>query len=80
MNFERTNIMKKKIKINNLDCAACAAKIEEGLSKIDGVNKVSVSFISQKIILEAEDDKMDQILKEAVEITAKIEPDAQLVI
>ena len=44
--------MKKKYKIEGLDCANCAAKIEEAISKLDGVNSVRVSFLSEKVKIE----------------------------
>ena len=49
-------IMKKKFKLQDLDCANCAAKMEEAIKKIDGVTDASVSFMTQKLVLEAEPD------------------------
>lgn len=57
--------MKKTIKLLDLDCGHCAAKIETAVKKIDGVTNVSVNFMNQKMILEAPDDKFDAILTEA---------------
>ena len=57
--------MKKTIKLIDLDCGHCAAKIENAVKKIDGVTNVSVSFIKQKMDLEAPDDKFDAIFAEA---------------
>ena len=54
--------MKKTIKLLDLDCGHCAAKIETAVKKIDGVTNVSVNFMNQKMILEALDDKFDAIL------------------
>lgn len=72
--------MKKKIKIQDLDCAACAAKIEDALKKLDGVDDANVSFITQKVTLVAEDSKMDDILIKAADLVSTIEPDAKLII
>lgn len=72
--------MKKVFALNDLDCANCAAKMEEAINKIDGVNTASVSFISQKLTLDADDDKFDEILKKAVKVCRKIEPDCEIVI
>ena len=67
--------MKKTIKLLDLDCGHCAAKIETAVKKIDGVTNVSVNFMNQKMIPEAPDDKFDAILTEAKALIKKIEPD-----
>ena len=67
--------MKKTIKLLDLDCGHCAAKIETAVKKIDGVTNVSVNFMNQNMILEAPDDKFDAILTEAKALIKKIEPD-----
>lgn len=67
--------MKKTIKLLDLDCGHCAAKIETAVKKIDGVTNVSVNFMNQKMILETPDDKFDAILTEAKALIKKIEPD-----
>lgn len=67
--------MKKTIKLIDLDCGHCAAKIENAVKKIDGVTNVSVSFIKQKMDLETPDDKFDAIFAEAENLIKKIEPD-----
>ena len=71
--------MKKVFMIEDLDCAHCAAKIEEGISKLDGVNSVTVSFLAQKLTLDADDEKFDDILKKAIKIAKKVEPDCKIV-
>ena len=72
--------MRKALKLQNLDCANCAAKMEDGISALEGVNKASISFMTQKLTLEAEDSRFDAILKEAVRVCKKIEPDCQIVL
>ena len=72
--------MKKKFKLQDLDCANCAAKMEEAIRKIDGVKEVSISFMTQKMVLEADDDKFDDIMQKAVKACAKIEPDCKILI
>ena len=67
--------MKKKFKLMDLDCANCAAKMEDAIKKIDGVNDATVSFMMQKLTSDADDDRFDEILKEAAEICKKVEPD-----
>jgi copper chaperone CopZ len=69
------NIMKKTIKLQDLDCANCAAKIENVISKIEGVNNVKVNFMTQKMIFDAEDDKFDELLNQAQKAANKIEKD-----
>ncbi len=66
--------MKKKFKCE-IDCAACAAKVEDAIKKLDGVNDASVNFMMQKFMLDAEDEKFDSILEEAIKLGKKIEPD-----
>lgn len=67
--------MKKKYSLENLECAHCAAKMEEAIKKIDGVNDASVSFMMQKLTIDAEDSVFDEVLKKAAEACRKIEPD-----
>lgn len=70
--------MKKILKINNLDCADCAAKIEHGLKKIDGVLEANVNFMMQKLTLTADDDKMEDILIQVEKTIKSIEPDCSI--
>ena len=70
--------MKKKFKLEDLDCANCAAKMEEAIKKIPGVNDANVSFMTQKMTVDAEDDKFDDIMKEVVSVCAKVEPDCKI--
>ena len=71
-------VMKKKFKLEDLDCANCAAKMEEAIKKIPGVNDANVSFMTQKMTVDAEDDKFDDIMKEVVSVCAKVEPDCKI--
>ena len=71
--------MKKVFMIEDLDCAHCAAKIEDAIAKLDGVISVNVSFLAQKMTLEADDDKFDKILKEARKLAKKVEPDCRII-
>ena len=72
--------MKKKFKLQDLDCANCAAKMEEGIKKIDGVSDATVSFMTQKLTLEADDDRFDEIVDEVVRVCKKIEPDCVVLV
>lgn len=72
--------MKKVFKLEDLDCANCARKVEDGIKKIDGVTDASVNFLAQKLTLEADDDRFDAILKEVVKTCKKIEPDCTVIV
>ncbi len=72
--------MKKTFKIEDLDCANCAAKLEKAVSEIDGVTRVSVSFIAQKMIIEADDEKFDGIVKAIPKAAKKAVPDCTVII
>lgn len=72
--------MKKKFKLQDLDCANCAAKMEDAIKRIKGVNDASVSFMTQKMIIDAEDDRFDDIMDEVVRTCAKVEPDCRILI
>ena len=67
--------MKKKFKLTDLDCANCAAKMEDAIKKLDGVNDASVSFMMQKMTIDADDARFDEIMTEVVEVCKKVEPD-----
>lgn len=69
--------MKKIIKLEGLCCANCAAKIEEGVKKLDGVNDASLSFMTQRLTIEIEDGREDEVVKAAQVIAEKIEPEAE---
>ena len=69
--------MKKKFKCE-IDCANCAAKVQDAILKIDGVKNASVNFMTQKFMLEAADDRFDEILKEAVKVGQRIESDFEV--
>ena len=66
--------MKKKYDCE-IDCANCAAEIQDAISKINGVQSAKVNFMMQKFTLEAEDERFDEILKETIRIGKTIEPD-----
>ena len=72
--------MKKKFKLIDLDCANCAAKMEDAIRKIDGVTDASVSFMTQKMMIEADDEVFDKVLDEAIRCIAKVEPDCKVVV
>ncbi len=67
--------MRKTYKLTDLDCAHCAAKMEAAIQKIDGVTEASVSFLTQKLTVEAEESRFEEIMKQVVKACKKVEPD-----
>ena len=72
--------MTKSFMMEDLDCANCARKMEDLIRKIDGVEEIHVNFLTQKMILTADDDRFDAILKEAVKQVRKIDPDCSVLL
>ena len=72
--------MKKNFKLEGLDCANCAAKIEKNVKKLDGVKNATVSFFAQKLVLEADDEKFDEIVKEVAALVHRVDPDCTMVL
>lgn len=70
----------KKFRVEGLDCANCAAKIERGIQGINGVKSATLSFMTGKLTIDADDANMGAIVAEAEKIVRKIEPDAKLII
>lgn len=70
--------MRKSFKLQDLDCANCAAKMEEGIKCIEGVSSATVSFMTQKLTIDADDARFDEILDEAQRICKKYEPDCTI--
>ena len=67
--------MRKAFKLQDLDCANCAAKMENAIKNIEGVKSASISFMTQKLVLEADDDRFEAVLDEAQRACQKFEPD-----
>ena len=70
--------MRKIYQLENLDCANCAAKIENAVKDINGVKNASVSFMTQKLMIETDAD-IDQIMKEVKKVIQKVEPDCEII-
>lgn len=70
--------MKKTFRLEGLGCANCAAKMETAINKLDGVKEATVNFITTKLVIEAEEDKMPTIIADAEKIIKKIEPDTRM--
>ena len=72
--------MKKTFQMQDLECANCAAKMENAISKLPGVHSASVSFRAQRFVLDAEDDKFDDLVTDAAKICRKIEPGCRIIL
>lgn len=70
--------MRKIFEMEDLDCANCAAKMEDAIRKIEGVTYVSISFMAQRMTLEADDAVFDEVLKKAQKAVKKVEPDCRI--
>ena len=66
--------------MRNLECAHCASKMEQQIAKLEGVNSVTISFMTQKMTLDCDESKILEIVLQAKRICKKIEPDCTLVI
>ena len=80
--------MRKSFKLDEIDCANCARKLQDELAKLDGVEavsvnfmtqNVSVNFMTQKLTLSAADDCFDDVLDRVAALAAKIEPDCEII-
>ena len=70
--------MKKSFKLIGLDCANCAAKIEHAIRRLPDVVSISINFMTAKMFIEADPEKMDNLLIEVKKIINKIEPDVKV--
>ena len=71
--------MKKRFMIEELCCANCAAKMEDAIRKLDGVQSANIKFLTQKLTLEADEENFSRLLDESERIIKKVEPDCVLV-
>lgn len=71
--------MRKAFKILGIDCANCAAKLEDALKKIDGVQDVKINFFMEKLTLQANDDDFDDVLERVENAALRFEPDCEIV-
>lgn len=72
--------MKKVFKMQDLDCANCAAKMEAAINKIAGVQKANMNFMTQKLTIEAEEADFAHILTEAQKAISKVEKDCRIIL
>lgn len=67
--------MKQVFRLEGLECANCAAKIENAVKKLNGVSSACVNFMTTKMTIEGDDEKIDDIIKAATDIVKRLEPD-----
>ena len=67
--------MKQSFRLKGLDCANCAAKLERALAKLEGVERASVTFLAQRMSLEGDDARWDEVVASAKALVHKMEPD-----
>ncbi len=72
--------MKKKFKMQDVDCANCAAKMEDAIKKIDGVNDATISFMTQRLTIDADDDKFDEIMAKAQKCVSNVDEEAKILL
>ena len=72
--------MKKKFKMENLDCANCAAKMEDQIRRIPGVNAVNMNFMTQKLTLDADDARFEEILAEAQRCCDRVDKGCRILV
>ncbi len=77
---EGDRVMKKTFMMEELDCAHCASKMEDAIGKLEGVSAVAVNFFAQKLIIEADEERFDDIMKEAQRIVKKIHPATRILL
>lgn len=71
--------MRKSFKLDEIDCANCAQKLQEKIQALPGVEAASVNFMTQKLTLQAADDEFEAVIDSVVELTARIEPDCEII-
>lgn len=70
--------MKKKYNIE-VDCANCANKMEAAAGKVEGIQSVSVNFMTQKMSVEfVEDAEPEAVMKKVLKVCRKVEPDCEI--
>ena len=70
--------MKSKFKIKGLDCANCAADLERAIQKVDGIERANINFMTEKMEIEYDETKKDEIMKNLKKVIRKEEPDVEI--
>ena len=71
--------MKKIVKVEDIDCANCAAELERGIAKIDGVKSVSISFMIERMEIEIDDERYTEVVKQIKKVKNRIEQDCEII-
>lgn len=71
--------MKNKFKIKGLDCANCAAALEREIQKIEGVEEVSISFMTERLVIECSEENKDEVMERVRKVIKREEPDIVIV-
>ena len=71
-------IMKKTCKLTGLDCANCAAQLENEIQKIDGIESASISFMTERMVLEFNEENEKKIMKKVKKVIKREEPDVEV--
>jgi len=77
---EGERIVRKTFMMEDLDCAHCASKMEDAIGKLEGVSQVTINFFAQKLIIEADEERFDDIMKEAQRIVKKVHPATRILL
>lgn len=70
--------MKYKFKIKGLDCANCAAELERTIQKIDGVDEATISFMTEKLVIECEEENKEEVMEKVQKVVKREEPDCTI--
>ena len=76
---QRGRNMRKSFRLDEIDCANCARKLQDELVRLDGVDAVSVNFMTQKLTLTATDERFDEVLDRVIALVARVEPDCEII-
>ena len=70
--------MIKKFEMENVDCANCAAKMEEGIKKLEGVKDAQINFLTQRLIIDTEVEDIRTLMKKVLKVCRKIDADVEI--
>lgn len=70
--------MKSKFKVKGLDCVNCANELERAIQKLEGVESVSISFMTQKMEIEYDESREEEMIQKVKKLIKKEEPDVTI--
>ena len=71
--------MKKVFKLDEVDCAVCAQNMENGIKKIKGVENAVVSYVTQKLLIECDENEIESIIDQAQKVIKKVDPRCKII-